>query len=648
MKRFISILLFVGIMFSLFYVNAVTATDSDESPILPININSKNVIEINVSSNGMGSSWINKYFDNPEIIEYFVYLLNCIEVVDDGLRGGGADGIEKNVKVKFDDNSSMLINSSYGRMNIDGKSYKSYYNTVDIIEEAAAAEIILDNISYTPSKWAEQYINSAINADIIKKANRVNYSEPIWRGEACQIIYNYMLYKNYRFAESSVNPFEDTNLIAIAKLYGSEIVNGKTETCFEPYNKLTREEFAKILTEVFERFNGEISTTSGSADFVDCDNISEWAKSYVNKVKYKGLMNGDENNKFNPQAEITKEELIAALMCIKTEKMNASDFELRFEAVDFLDDEAYYLWYLYKNGKKFNNVTTAYFGARDFSEGLAAVTLSPPQAAKQYWGYIDTNGEVVIPYFFTEAGDFSSGKATVKSDLFDEPYEIDTKGNRIDGKKPTNIKTNDRVNSSYGAFEYIRNYVPNLCSSIEGAKFNNKVLFEPSFSICGFVDGYSVVDTNFIYTDNNICGVINSDGKLILPFQYRPAYDYYVKDGIIPVYYCFDDDRELEYINLQGENIFGDKTFKSGRQFTEGYAAVKIEGEYEALPFAFREKGDKWTYIDKNGEFATAKIFNYAEPFHNGYAKVVIDDETYKINKKFEIVEDLGKSDILY
>lgn len=648
MRKCVLSILLMSLFLGLFCFNPVMA-DERETVISPINISSEDVIGIDVYSSGMGSSWTNKYFENTEIIEYFVYLLNCIEVVDDGKRGASCDGIEKTVKVNFKDNSSILINSSYGRINIDNKSYKPYYNTVSIIEEAAIGGIMLNNISYTPSDWAEDYINSAIANGLIRKANEINYSEPIYRGEACQIIYNYMLYKNYRFADSTKNLFEDTNSESIIKLCGSGLIDGKTEIKFLPYDKMTREEFAKILSGVYERFNGEISINSSLTDFNDSNNISDWAESYVNKVKYKGLMNGDENSKFNPQAEISKEEVIATLMRIETENMNASDYGFKIEDRETSSgDQTYTLWRLCKNGKSLDDIIFTYFGARDFSEELAAVTLSPPQAAKRYWGYIDTNGNVVIPYFFTEAGDFHNGKATVKSDLFDEEYEIDTKGNRIDGKEPEKITTNERVNSSYGAFEYI-SIDTDLWNKIEGAKFRNTVLFEPSFSICGFVDGYSMVDTNYLYTDNSICGVINSEGKLILPFQYRPAYDYYIKDGIIPVYYCFDSNRELEYINLKGENIFGDKMFKCGRQFTEGLAAVKIEGRYEALPFAFEERGDKWTYIDKTGEFATDKTFDYAKPFHNGYAKVVLDDEVYKINKKFEIVEDLGKGeDALY
>ena len=64
-------------------------------------------------------------------------------------------------------------------------------------------------------------------------------------------------------------------------------------------------------------------------------------------------------------------------------------------------------WYgfINKNGKEV--IPCQYEEARDFSDGLGAVS------GKGGWGYIDKNNNVVIPFFFEDADDFIDGFARV-------------------------------------------------------------------------------------------------------------------------------------------------------------------------------------------------------------------------------------------
>ena len=48
--------------------------------------------------------------------------------------------------------------------------------------------------------------------------------------------------------------------------------------------------------------------------FTDWDQISEWAKPYVEQVKDLGIMIGDGNGNFNPQVPVTREQL-AKVVC---------------------------------------------------------------------------------------------------------------------------------------------------------------------------------------------------------------------------------------------------------------------------------------------------------------------------------------------
>ncbi len=79
---------------------------------------------------------------------------------------------------------------------------------------------------------------------------------------------------------------------------------------------------------------------------------------------------------------------------------------LRVSRRNLHDQSAQENWYVDRNGKK---VTQEFVGAaQDFSEGLAAITLSPDK-----FGYIDKKGKVIIQPAFDKAGDFHEGLAAV-------------------------------------------------------------------------------------------------------------------------------------------------------------------------------------------------------------------------------------------
>ena len=73
-----------------------------------------------------------------------------------------------------------------------------------------------------------------------------------------------------------------------------------------------------------------------------------------------------------------------------------------------------------------------YGDTRDFSEELAAVFLN------RKWGFVDKNGDVVIPFIYDGDKDFfwdteyvfKNGKANVKEE--GKWFYIDKQGNRVD------------------------------------------------------------------------------------------------------------------------------------------------------------------------------------------------------------------------
>lgn len=89
--------------------------------------------------------------------------------------------------------------------------------------------------------------------------------------------------------------------------------------------------------------------------------------------------------------------------------------------------------------------------------------------------------------------------------------------------------------------------------------------------------------------------------------------------------------QRYKYIDKEGNKIF-DKEFSAVRQFSEGYAAVAKSGFPNSRVFV------KWSYIDKSGEFVTDLEFEEAYPFEYGHAIIGVDGKFGVINNKFEFV----------
>jgi hypothetical protein len=73
-------------------------------------------------------------------------------------------------------------------------------------------------------------------------------------------------------------------------------------------------------------------------------------------------------------------------------------------------------------------------GLSDFSEGLAAVNLGGNCGIEGEWGYIDREGQTVIPFRFVWAGAFHNGRACVGEKSGEEEL-IDRSGTIIPGEK---------------------------------------------------------------------------------------------------------------------------------------------------------------------------------------------------------------------
>ena len=134
--------------------------------------------------------------------------------------------------------------------------------------------------------------------------------------------------------------FEDLNSVpwaysAISELYEKNIISGRSETRFAPNDKVTREEFAKMLVEM-----AGVKVTNDENVFMDVDD-NAWYAGYVNTAYKNGFCNGVGNGTFGTGMEITRQDMcVMAYNVIKALGHDITDGELVFGDADAIGNYA--------------------------------------------------------------------------------------------------------------------------------------------------------------------------------------------------------------------------------------------------------------------------------------------------------------------
>lgn len=211
--------------------------------------------------------------------------------------------------------------------------------------------------------------------------------------------------------------------------------------------------------------------------------------------------------------------------------------------------------YIDKNGRVV--IQAKFDSAEPFSGGLAAVQLN--YAPKGAWGYIDQQGHEVISPRFSEAGAFSNGLALVnaESPSWEERVYIDKSG---------------RIAITTKQFETDR---------ITHVQFTGP-----------FSEGLAVIQATVAGAPLKN-GYFNTEGKLVIPFQFDQAYNF--NEGVAQVDFI-DQGVRTGLIDKSGRLVSDPihlcpALFAGELQFSEGYAA------------ATKECFAPWGAIDKSGKF---------------------------------------------
>jgi|GEM_PF-761452 len=167
---------------------------------------------------------------------------------------------------------------------------------------------------FVPSGWAEAEFSAAQAYGLIPDSVFINvYQLPITRGDFCEL----MMQTYHKILPDEVvpivdSPFIDTNNTAVTEAYSLGIISGVSATEFVPYRLISRQEIAKILSNLLDLL-GDDRLTTGTAlldALADRAEVSAWAEPFVAKMLNSGYMKGTSAVTFAPKTDLSMESAV--------------------------------------------------------------------------------------------------------------------------------------------------------------------------------------------------------------------------------------------------------------------------------------------------------------------------------------------------
>lgn len=261
--------------------------------------------------------------------------------------------------------------------------------------------------------------------------------------------------------------------------------------------------------------------------------------------------------------------------------------------------------------------------AQEFHEGFAAVCVHNPRIQKgdnifsgtdeekkrRRWGFINTRGELIAPFEYSDCYYFRDGMAAVSDQKLQEGWMKSQRYGFIDttGKLVIPIEYDIRgVGFSEGLvgvdIDGKTGFIDKAGEMVIEPKFNGASPFSEGLSSAGIER--DTWDENDNYIHDPRVGFIDKTGEFVIPPIFKYTHDF--KDGLA----CVEDSNDMcGMIDREG-NWVVPPIYEEMLYYSEGFAIVDSAGL----------KG----YIDRNGNPITGFIFDDANSFENGLAAVTL------------------------
>lgn len=255
-------------------------------------------------------------------------------------------------------------------------------------------------------------------------------------------------------------------------------------------------------------------------------------------------------------------------------------------------------------------------------------------------GFIDRKGKVVIPFNYDMTTFFYNGYAVVRNGT---SYSV------------INEKGDNLISSNKVLFPPFKDLnIPFITDSGQAIMSREKIIKSDYYKSLISADNEYIKAIK----NNNIYGLMNSSGKIVIPFEYEKI-KFLNLQSLIPA----KKNGKWGYIDIKNREIINFK-YDEVNFFSEDLAAVVMDkkvgfinkkGDIVINPkfdFSWNSSGNynfknnlcaffkdkKWGFIDKTGKEIIPPIYEYVGCFNNEKSIVGLNKKFGIINKKGEIV----------
>ena len=149
----------------------------------------------------------------------------------------------------------------------------------------------------------------------------------------------------------------------------------------------------------------------------------------------------------------------------------------------------------------------------------------------------------------------------------------------------------------------------------------NRVVIEPQFVYAWeFSEGLAGVTIGHIIGQAPTNGFINKSGEIMFTTTLTPISQF--NHGVVSLVTGMTSTHDVFLLDTEG-NLIGGRTFQFFSGFRDGLAVVLRSGDSRMHIFQSEEATRRFSFINTAGEWATDMEFEQAQPFNNGYARVL-------------------------
>ncbi len=220
-----------------------------------------------------------------------------------------------------------------------------------------------------PSDWAVEEVTEAIEKNLVPKLLQANYRGSIKRYEYVLLALEVYDITGKEVAIVDKKPFTDAINHKfeqeMVRAYNAGIVKGDGKGSFKPDDYITRQEIASLVVNLLKQILPDKDfTVKNNYKYSDGDQISDWAKYYIDYCFENKILTGYGNNIIDPKGNATIEQSIALLIRLaKNEGL--------FDTTPVVEES---IEYIQTDPIKFEEIST---GTKNrFTEEYSADTLS--------------------------------------------------------------------------------------------------------------------------------------------------------------------------------------------------------------------------------------------------------------------------------